>query len=85
MVFLPTQGMFQALTKIGQKHGLGGVVAWGPGYACPQLSSRFLHPAVHLLLHQGPHDPVGGNAWGRGGATLGNVGGAGGKLEVGSV
>ena len=47
----------------------GGVVAWGPGRPAPSYR-RFLHPAVHLLLHQGPHDPVGGTAWGRGGATL---------------
>lgn len=58
----------------------GGVVAWGPGRPAPSYH-RFLHPAVHLLIHQGPHHPVGGTAWERGGATPGTWAGGKGKLK----
>lgn len=48
----------------------GGVVAWGRGRPASSYH-RFLHPAVYLLIHQGPHDPVGGTAREMGEATLG--------------
>lgn len=46
----------------------GGVVAWGPGRPA-QSYRRFLHPAVYVLIHQGPLEPVGGTAW-EGGGTI---------------
>lgn len=60
-----------------------GVVARGHGRPAPSCH-RFFHPAVHLLIHQGPPDPVGGTARERGGATLGMWAG-GVQAEVGAV
>lgn len=76
--------MFQALTKIGQKHGLGEVIAVGPWVTCPVI----VVPPPSCAPSpppEGPHDPVGGTAWGRGGGHPGNVGGGRGQAEVGSV
>lgn len=55
-------------------------MAWGRGRPA-QSCHRFFYPAVHLLIHQGPLDSVGGTARGGVGPSL-DRGNKGARREV---
>lgn len=62
MVFPPPPGHVSGTNRDWPETWSSGVVAWGRGRPA-QSCHRLLHPAVHLLIYQGPLEPVGGTSW----------------------